>query len=405
VQSGANIVHEQKYHQLLVRLKSWLASQFPFAWNMTLTSVIFNCETAVTFVFSFSILLSILLNAPRTKYSKFKNKNLHGDKIGLHIRILAFMGEYIFPQYNGKIEKDRIVPSLAAICAVTVLRATYQMSVKFIVLDPNLRCEMEAKGNSLWASIFYSCCQWFLYTKASIVHVSSDSSSKPFYLRILQIAPIVILLAYSITSGVTTHSWLDSSQQCISTVSEALVIFVVCLDFPLQIFNFAAFYIPLRDQIRSMEQYNSPVKSNLSEKEIRARNNTEEMYQAAKRSMWICIFSLAFIQVIMIPVLLQMKNIGDPAILDIVQAAGYFAFNISTCSNVSSKWGCKQFNLYSTKEEIRKHEKGNHMMINKPSNTTFDETIASPSGSKSPRISTIEEDPRKSPLLIELQSQ
>jgi hypothetical protein len=376
--------------------------------DLVLSSIL-TLELIIMIGLSIVIPISMLLNLISQKYPRSN--------------LIQILNNFVFPQYKGNIKTDKVAHCMAAFCGITLFRYASGSVIRSIFTDNVIWCNLQVKVNSLNLCLFYACSQWFLYVKASLSHAISDASARPMYLRVLRIVVLFIWIAYPLVfSIVSAGIWVDGSagSECIQSIPKSLLLFAFLLDIPLQVLNFLAFYIPLRNHMKSVKELalseNAFLERTMSDQELRRRNNTEGLHQAAKKAMCICLIAITFSQLSLVANSL-VQNSTD-LLLMLISRSCYLVLSFCIWFNVSSKWSCKQLRCCIQRsnleeENIKKPQEEAPLKESRiaPSLWSTGDFNISRSGSKtpgmslttkSPRLSaTIEEDPKKLPLLCE----
>jgi hypothetical protein len=262
-------------------------------------------------------------------------------------------GFTIFPQYTGNFKTDRVAHCLTVLCCLNLLRLVYTGVIQVTIANkfPLLGCDLQVKGDVVASSLFYASFQWFLYVRASLSHVTSNPDSKPCYLTLMQIGAILIAISYPIAAATTTNGVIIGGQ-CLPAPNLILVIAILVLDLPIQVLNFVGFYLPLRYHFRQSAEQLTVTKSiaALSMDDFRNRNNSEALIKAARKSMWLGVITIIFIQLDLVPSILRIQHVGTDQVLVVIRRIGYLGLNFCVWLNVSSKWSCKQSRMCKSDE-------------------------------------------------------
>jgi hypothetical protein len=339
-------------------------------------------------------------------------------------RIMKFLGKYIFPQYNGNIKTDKIAHCQAGMAGLYLLMCLFIAVVQFVVSfdNPELGCDIQTRGGAAVSTLLYALSQWFLYRKASLTFVSSMDSGKPWLLYAIQFGAILIALVYPALSVIEIKGILIETSQgereCTSQISSTLVIIYLSLDIPLQTLNFLAFYLPLKAHLRDFETTMNKTFGNvLDTKEGRKKNNTEMLYRSARKALVLCILTIFFTQMFLIPLLFTSVRNSD-FIPNVISTTGVMGFLFCAWFNSSSKWSLKQLHLLldccfttqtkarspvlnnETQEMIELHEQSKSKTDEaKHLSLILEDLPESSKSRKSLRVSTTEDESRKQPLI------
>jgi hypothetical protein len=356
---------------------------------------------ALAAVFSFVVLFAIFLSlfaANKRKPPGSQNQDSCSRSF------LKFLGSSVFPQYKGDIKTDQLAQCLAAVCVEYLTSVLFNVIVTGIYSqgDPNgIGCTLRWKANILFASLLYTCFQWFLYVKASISHVHLDPDMKPLYLKIMLVSTVVVGAAYTISTPIVCKGMLVNGV-CSIDVPLYLGILVLCMDIPLQILNFIAFYIPLRQHMKEIELLAMKETRNLnvtlSKEDLLKKNNFKTLYMATRKAMQMCLLTICFIQMTVIPFLFP--QFSSSLIAPIVARAGIFGCVVCLWYSVKWNWGCNQCGSGCLKDKFKGgfvsfgKDPINSNELNKTLSGVEDSRIDHPS-----QASILREDPRKAPLL------
>jgi hypothetical protein len=266
-------------------------------------------------------------------------------------RVLNFLKTFIFPQFNGDVRKDPAAQSFAVICCVQLSADLFIIIISSVFDDmDSLGCIIRSKANGIFVSLLYACCQWFLYVKASRSLVSSDPTFKPTYLRIMQVLTFTIGILYPVTSGITISGQVVQTTgdlACQLTVPLPVFVVALCVDIPLQIFNFLVFYIPLQQHVREFEELEmtqDSAKSIITVNTERSRKGTQTLNSVARKSLWLCVFSILSTQGYFAAGFLSPYSLIGASL---ATRACTLGFLFCIWLNMKSKWGCEQLSCCS----------------------------------------------------------
>jgi hypothetical protein len=225
----------------------------------------------------------------------------------------------------------------------------------------------------------------------------------------MKVSTFLIAVIYPIASGTTADGVLIDGN-CSPIGSIPLVIFVLSFDVPLQILNFAAFYLPLRQKMVVHESIEKLSTVSLASLTTRTRTNSDTLNRAARKSFWLFLTTMVLMQLDLTSSILRLQHIGSETVMKLVRKVSYLGLNFCIFFNVSSKWGCKQTKSCRSQEIEEKevaielqdrrllHQKSASKTLSVSKLTMTLEDSSNRLTTRSPKISN-STDPRSKPLL------